>query len=200
MTQGSFSLSKPYFLSLQVLLPVTSPPFSISVCLDQGVVIFSISSFAPVKYGSYKFPGWAHAIGGVVGLSSISCIPLYMVYKFLATEGSYRHVSSCIWMSSSFCIPLYMVYKSLATEGSYRHVSSCIWMFSISYMLYMVYKFLATEGSYRHVSSRSWQSHLYVNDTGLCEEWISQDHQLSTAIRKAIKLHNYNSCSQLLWQ
>ncbi|GFS03947.1 transporter [Elysia marginata] len=56
-----------------------------------GVVLFSASTFTPVKYGSYKFPGWAHAVGGIIGLSSISCIPVYMVYKFLVTEGSYRH-------------------------------------------------------------------------------------------------------------
>ncbi|KAK3762785.1 hypothetical protein RRG08_040482 [Elysia crispata] len=56
-----------------------------------GVVLFSAATFSPVKYGSYEFPGWAHAIGGIIGLSSITCIPVYMIYKFLATEGSYRH-------------------------------------------------------------------------------------------------------------
>ncbi|BFZ08268.1 hypothetical protein BsWGS_11307 [Bradybaena similaris] len=56
-----------------------------------GVVLFSMSTFQPVKYVGYEFPSWAHAIGVIVGLSSIIFIPAYMMYKFMVTPGSCRH-------------------------------------------------------------------------------------------------------------
>lgn len=64
---------------------VTTP----AICL--GVVLFSVFTFQPVTYVGYQFPTWAHAVGGVVGASSIICIPVYMVYKFLITSGSLKH-------------------------------------------------------------------------------------------------------------
>ncbi|KAL8560974.1 hypothetical protein ACOMHN_061188 [Nucella lapillus] len=52
-----------------------------------GVVMFNILTYVPVKYVDYTFPTWAHVIGVLMALSSISMIPLYMVYKISATKG-----------------------------------------------------------------------------------------------------------------
>ncbi|XP_059144783.1 sodium- and chloride-dependent GABA transporter 1-like [Physella acuta] len=64
---------------------VTTP----AICL--GVVLFSVFTFHPVTYSGYHFPTWAHSVGGVVGASSVICIPAYMVFKFFSTSGTYRH-------------------------------------------------------------------------------------------------------------
>ena len=41
----------------------------------------------PVGYGMYMFPTWALMLGWVVVLSSISCVPIYALYKFHITPG-----------------------------------------------------------------------------------------------------------------
>ncbi|KAH9518939.1 Sodium- and chloride-dependent GABA transporter 1 [Bulinus truncatus] len=64
---------------------VTTP----AICL--GVVLFSVFTFQPVTYIGYRFPSWAHAVGAVIGASSVTCIPLYMVFKCVTTSGSLRH-------------------------------------------------------------------------------------------------------------
>ncbi|XP_055882948.1 sodium- and chloride-dependent GABA transporter 1-like [Biomphalaria glabrata] len=63
---------------------VTTP----AICL--GVVLFSVFTFQPVTYVGYKFPTWAHTIGGIIGASSVACIPLYMIYKSIITTGGPR--------------------------------------------------------------------------------------------------------------
>ncbi|WAR26306.1 SC6A1-like protein [Mya arenaria] len=54
-----------------------------------GVFLFYTVKFEPVTYLSYKYPGWAHGIGVMMALSSVGLIPIYMVYIFLKTPGTY---------------------------------------------------------------------------------------------------------------
>ncbi|XP_076469703.1 sodium- and chloride-dependent GABA transporter 1-like [Babylonia areolata] len=70
----------PCFL-WKVCWTVTTP------LITGGVVMFNILTYVPVKYVDYIFPTWAHVIGVLMALSSISMIPLYMVYKILSTKG-----------------------------------------------------------------------------------------------------------------
>ena len=42
---------------------------------------------------TYKFPKWSLIFGWVLSISSIICIPIYAIYKFLATRGSVGEVS-----------------------------------------------------------------------------------------------------------
>ncbi|XP_067683461.1 sodium- and chloride-dependent GABA transporter 1-like [Haliotis asinina] len=63
---------------------VTTPAITL------GVTIFTMSSFKPVKYIEYEFPTWAHAIGALLALSSIGIIPVYAVFKLIATPGPLR--------------------------------------------------------------------------------------------------------------
>lgn len=45
---------------------------------------------------TYKFPKWALIFGWVLSISSIICIPIYAIYKFIATRGSVVEV--CIYI------------------------------------------------------------------------------------------------------
>ncbi|KYM92315.1 Sodium- and chloride-dependent GABA transporter 1 [Atta colombica] len=53
-----------------------------------GVFIFNIIKFVPVKYLTYEFPWWSHLLGWLAGLSSMLCIPGYMIYIWCVTSGT----------------------------------------------------------------------------------------------------------------
>ncbi|XP_032671695.1 sodium- and chloride-dependent GABA transporter 1-like [Odontomachus brunneus] len=57
-----------------------------AICV--GVFIFNIIKFVPVKYLSYEFPWWSHLLGWLAGLSSMLCIPGYMIYIWYVTPGT----------------------------------------------------------------------------------------------------------------
>ncbi|XP_025157242.1 sodium- and chloride-dependent GABA transporter 1 isoform X2 [Harpegnathos saltator] len=61
---------------------ITTP----AICV--GVFIFNIIKFVPVKYLSYEFPWWSHLLGWIAGLSSMMCIPGYMIYIWYVTPGT----------------------------------------------------------------------------------------------------------------
>lgn len=44
----------------------------------------------------YKYPEWSTYLGWVLTMSSILCIPVYIIYKFLITPGGFRHVRHTI--------------------------------------------------------------------------------------------------------
>ena len=60
---------------------------------SQGVFLFYAIQFEPVKYKDYEYPGWAHGIGAMMALSSVSIIPFYMIYLYFATPGNTMQVS-----------------------------------------------------------------------------------------------------------
>lgn len=53
----------------------------------QGVFIFNIVQFTPVKYLDYEFPWWAHGFGWFTALSSMLCIPGYAIWLWHNTPG-----------------------------------------------------------------------------------------------------------------
>ncbi|XP_017772887.1 PREDICTED: sodium- and chloride-dependent GABA transporter 1 [Nicrophorus vespilloides] len=55
------------------------------ICI--GVFIFNIIQWTPVKYLNYEFPLWAHLFGWFTALSSMLCIPGYMIYIWNVTPG-----------------------------------------------------------------------------------------------------------------
>ncbi|KAK3103399.1 hypothetical protein FSP39_018940 [Pinctada imbricata] len=57
--------------------------------LTLGILLFRLIKFKPVTYLSYEFPTWAHVVGGFMALSSVSLIPIYMIYKIMKTPGSW---------------------------------------------------------------------------------------------------------------
>uniref|UniRef100_A0A3P8VWJ7 Solute carrier family 6 member 13 n=1 Tax=Cynoglossus semilaevis TaxID=244447 RepID=A0A3P8VWJ7_CYNSE len=56
-----------------------------------GTFAFSLIKYTPLKYNNeYVYPWWGYVIGWLLALSSMVCIPLWMVYKISITEGTLR--------------------------------------------------------------------------------------------------------------
>uniref|UniRef100_A0A182Y7Q9 Uncharacterized protein n=1 Tax=Anopheles stephensi TaxID=30069 RepID=A0A182Y7Q9_ANOST len=66
-------LTVPYLLSVRIV--------------HQGVFIFNIVQWTPIKYLGYSYPLWAHAFGWFTALSSMLCIPGYMIWLWRNTPG-----------------------------------------------------------------------------------------------------------------
>uniref|UniRef100_A0A3Q4AGL7 Transporter n=1 Tax=Mola mola TaxID=94237 RepID=A0A3Q4AGL7_MOLML len=63
--------------------------FTPATCI--GTFAFSLIKYTPLKYKSeYVYPWWGYAIGWLLALSSMVCIPLWMAYKLSSTQGSLR--------------------------------------------------------------------------------------------------------------
>ncbi|XP_054480571.1 sodium- and chloride-dependent GABA transporter 2-like isoform X2 [Anoplopoma fimbria] len=56
-----------------------------------GTFAFSLIKYTPLKYNNeYVYPWWGYFIGWLLALSSMVCIPLWMVYKISTTQGTFR--------------------------------------------------------------------------------------------------------------
>ncbi|XP_029318283.1 sodium- and chloride-dependent GABA transporter 2-like isoform X1 [Cottoperca gobio] len=56
-----------------------------------GTFAFSLIKYTPLKYNNeYVYPWWGYAIGWLLALSSMVCIPLWMVYKISTTQGTFK--------------------------------------------------------------------------------------------------------------
>nr|CAH7748945.1 unnamed protein product [Callosobruchus chinensis] len=64
---------------------VVATPF---ICVS--VFVFNLIQWAPVKYLNYEFPLWAHLFGWVTALTSMLCIPGYMVWIWMKTPGDFQ--------------------------------------------------------------------------------------------------------------
>ena len=68
----------------------------------QGVFIFYVVDFKPLTYLDYNYPWWGHFIGLLLALSSMVCVPGYMLYLVSRQEGgSFREVSLSLSLSLS---------------------------------------------------------------------------------------------------
>ncbi|KAK2582494.1 hypothetical protein KPH14_004796 [Odynerus spinipes] len=52
-----------------------------------GVFVFNLVQWTPVKYLDYEYPWWSHVLGWLTALSSMLCIPGYMLYAWMTTPG-----------------------------------------------------------------------------------------------------------------
>lgn len=60
---------------------------------SQGTFAFSLIKYTPLKYNNeYVYPWWGYAIGWLLALSSMVCIPLWMVYKIGTSHGTIKEV------------------------------------------------------------------------------------------------------------
>ncbi|XP_051911293.1 sodium- and chloride-dependent GABA transporter 2-like [Hippocampus zosterae] len=63
--------------------------FTPATCI--GTFAFSLIKYTPLKYNNeYVYPWWGYAIGWLLALSSMVCIPLWMAYKISTTQGTFR--------------------------------------------------------------------------------------------------------------
>ena len=59
----------------------------------QGIFLFHVVNYKPLTYNkTYVYPWWGDAIGWVLALSSMLCIPCTVLYKLLRCKGSLREV------------------------------------------------------------------------------------------------------------
>lgn len=56
------------------------------------IFIFSLLNHAEMLGDEYKYPDWSFTVGWALTASSIFCIPVYIVYKFIITPGSVLQV------------------------------------------------------------------------------------------------------------
>uniref|UniRef100_H3CMZ4 Solute carrier family 6 member 13 n=1 Tax=Tetraodon nigroviridis TaxID=99883 RepID=H3CMZ4_TETNG len=63
--------------------------FTPATCI--GTFAFSLIKYTPLKYNNeYVYPWWGYAIGWLLALSSMVCIPLWMVYKIGTSHGTIK--------------------------------------------------------------------------------------------------------------
>uniref|UniRef100_A0A8C3T858 Transporter n=1 Tax=Chelydra serpentina TaxID=8475 RepID=A0A8C3T858_CHESE len=62
-----------------------------AVCM--ATFLFSLIKYTPLTYNKkYVYPWWGDTLGWLLGLSSMVCIPLWIVYKLSMIKGSLREV------------------------------------------------------------------------------------------------------------
>lgn len=70
----------------------------------QGVFVFHVVNYKPLTYNkTYVYPWWGEAIGWVLALSSMLCIPCTVIYKLLRCKGSLREVRAVQRDHSCLC-------------------------------------------------------------------------------------------------
>ncbi|XP_019400132.1 PREDICTED: sodium- and chloride-dependent betaine transporter-like [Crocodylus porosus] len=63
--------------------------FTPGVCL--ATFLFSLIKYTPLKYNNvYEYPPWGYALGWLMALSSMICIPLYAIFILMKTKGSLK--------------------------------------------------------------------------------------------------------------
>lgn len=63
------------------------------LCL--ATFFFSLSKYAPLKYNNiYVYPPWGYFIGWFLALSSMACVPLFIIITLLKTQGSFKKVGA----------------------------------------------------------------------------------------------------------
>ncbi|CAH0381558.1 unnamed protein product [Bemisia tabaci] len=58
-------------------------------CISQSVFFFNLIQWTPIKYLNYEYPWWSHVFGWFTALSSMLCIPGYMIYAWMTTPGDF---------------------------------------------------------------------------------------------------------------
>ena len=84
-----------YFPTLLFYYSITVISFFIvSFSLFQGVFIFSLVTYKPLKYNDYEYPVWGQVLGWCVAASSMIQIPIFVVYQMATAKGTLREVST----------------------------------------------------------------------------------------------------------
>lgn len=73
------------------------------------IFIFSLMGYDDMLGEEYEYPEWSIALGWILTLSSICCIPLYIVYKLLITPGTIRQVSDIYTWKSTFKFSIFVL-------------------------------------------------------------------------------------------
>uniref|UniRef100_A0A8C2C3P9 Transporter n=1 Tax=Cyprinus carpio TaxID=7962 RepID=A0A8C2C3P9_CYPCA len=86
-----------------------------SVCV--GTFIFSLVKYSPLKFNNtYVYPWWAYAIGWFLAVSSLSLIPINMIYKVYKQKGTFWELA---------CTPAEDLPQSQRPSAHHYTLSSC---------------------------------------------------------------------------
>lgn len=81
--------------------------FSCSLPPCQATFLFSLIKYTPLTYNKkYVYPWWGDTLGWLLALSSMVCIPLWIVYKLSTIKGSLREVKVVLWGQGVGCAPV----------------------------------------------------------------------------------------------
>uniref|UniRef100_A0A7M4FH58 Solute carrier family 6 member 9 n=1 Tax=Crocodylus porosus TaxID=8502 RepID=A0A7M4FH58_CROPO len=83
-----------YFKDIEMMLGFP-PPLFFQICwrffspaIIFFILVFTVIQYRPITYNDYVYPGWAVAIGFLMALSSVLCIPAYALYRVCRADGS----------------------------------------------------------------------------------------------------------------
>lgn len=70
------------------------PLISLSLLFSQAILIWSLITFAPPKYGKIEYPGWGSAVGWCMIIFCLIWIPIVAIYKISRSKGNLWQVSA----------------------------------------------------------------------------------------------------------
>lgn len=82
---------------------------------SQGTFLFSIVKYTPLRFSdTYVYPLWANILGWFIATSSLSLIPLFVLYKMARGEGTLQQVSPILnkWQTVLVDVYIWMVLQS----------------------------------------------------------------------------------------
>uniref|UniRef100_A0A8D0H2R2 Transporter n=1 Tax=Sphenodon punctatus TaxID=8508 RepID=A0A8D0H2R2_SPHPU len=82
--------------------------FTPGVCM--ATFLFSLIKYTPLRYNNYyEYPEWGYAVGWLMALSSMICIPLFVVFILLKTKGSLKQVKEGLELGAIWTQDLWVV-------------------------------------------------------------------------------------------
>jgi len=63
----------------------------------QTIFLFYCVKWKPLVVSGFVYPGWANAIGWMLSLASLSCVPAYATYTLCKGKGTLREVSKVVY-------------------------------------------------------------------------------------------------------
>ncbi|XP_069794949.1 sodium- and chloride-dependent glycine transporter 1 isoform X2 [Narcine bancroftii] len=83
-----------YFKDVEMMLGF-QPPIFFQICwrfvspsIIFFILVFTVVQYKPINYNDYVYPTWAIALGFLMALSSVVCIPIYALWKICTTDGN----------------------------------------------------------------------------------------------------------------
>lgn len=95
----------------------------------KGTLVFLLLQQSPLMFSNtYRYPWWAYHIGWFLATSSLSAIPLNMIWKLSKEEGTLWHVS--VSLKINMKQGLHKLSTCLHCYSCCRRHSVTIWLFS----------------------------------------------------------------------
>ncbi|KAJ8312336.1 LOW QUALITY PROTEIN: hypothetical protein KUTeg_009709 [Tegillarca granosa] len=88
------------------------------ICLI-ALFVLSIWAYDGMALEGYTYPGWSLAVGWCITCSSLICIPIYIVYKFITTPGTFKQVDLIYSSSDHNIITSILMRLPIVTKVTY---------------------------------------------------------------------------------